>query len=135
MQALQIGQDDTGSIEMIDGYIEESLNLVGMQVHRDDTVHTCHTEQVGNELGSDGYTWLVLAVLTSPSEIGDDSIDGAGRGSLGCVDHEQQLHQIVRVGEGALHEEDVASTNTLLIRNSELAVRKLRDLKLTKRTT
>ena len=48
MEALQIGQDDARGIQMVDGYVEESLDLVGMQVHGDDTVHTCHTQQVGH---------------------------------------------------------------------------------------
>ena len=36
---------------MIYGNIKESLYLVGMQVHRDDAVHTSYAQQVGYQLG------------------------------------------------------------------------------------
>ena len=38
---------------MIDGHIEEALDLVGMEVHGDQTVDACHTQQVSHELGCD----------------------------------------------------------------------------------
>ena len=63
---------------MVNGYIKESLDLVGVQVHRDHTVHASSTQQVGNELGTDAHTGFVLTILTGPSEVGDDGVDGAG---------------------------------------------------------
>ena len=80
---------------MIHWHIEESLDLVSMQVHRNDTVDTSHTQKVGYEFGADTDTWLVLTILSGPSELGDDGIDGAGRGTLGGINHQQQFHQVV----------------------------------------
>nr|AFN57676.1 hypothetical protein [uncultured bacterium r_02] len=80
---------------MVDGNVEETLYLVGVQVHRDDTVHTSHTQQVGHQLGADAHTGLVLTVLSGPSEVGDNGVDGSCGGSLGGIDHQEQFHQIV----------------------------------------
>ena len=80
---------------MIDGNIKESLYLVGMQVHGDQTVDTSGTEQVGHKFCTDAHTRLVLPVLTCPSEIRDDSVDALCRSTLGGINHKQQLHQIV----------------------------------------
>ena len=120
---------------MVDGNIEESLYLVCMEIHGDDTIDTCGREQVGNKLGTDGHTGLVLSVLSCPAEVGDYRIDGTGRGTLGGINHQQQFHQIVAVGECALNEEDVASTNTLLVGYRKLAVRELGDKQFAERTT
>ena len=41
MQRLKVGQDDVRGIQVVNRNVEESLNLVSMKVHRDDTIHTC----------------------------------------------------------------------------------------------
>lgn len=111
MQTLNIWQQDVAGIEVVDRHIEESLDLVGMQIHGDETVDTGYAEQVSYELGTDAHTGLVLAVLTCPTEVGDDGDDVTGRGALGCIDHQQQLHQIVRIGEGALNQENITAAD------------------------
>ena len=118
---------------MVDGHVEESLYLVGMQVHRDDAVHACHAEEVGHELCSDADARLVLAVLSGPSEVGDDGVDGSCRCSLGGINHEEELHQIVRIGECALHEEDVAPANGLFVGDGKFSVGEFRHNHFTKR--
>ena len=107
---------------MVNWNVEEALNLIGMEVHGDKAVDTGNTKQVGNELCSDAHPWFVLAILSCPTEIGDDSIDTACRCPFGCVDHKQQLHEVVGVGESALHKEDVASTNRFLVGNGKFSV-------------
>ena len=115
---------------MVHWHIKETLNLVCVQVHCNHSVHSGSTQQVGHQLSAYANTWFVLAVLSCPSEVWDNGIDGAGRGALGCIDHQQQLHQIVAVGECALHQEDVASANTFLVRYSKLSIREFSDLQL-----
>ena len=51
---------------------EETLNLVCMKVHRNQTVDTCNREQVGHQLGADGNTGFVFSVLTCPTEVRDN---------------------------------------------------------------
>ena len=106
-----------------------------MQVHGDDTINTGYGKQVGYQFGTNADTGLVFAILTCPSEIGDNGIDGACRGALGSIDHQQQLHQVVTIGECALYEEDIATANRLLERDSKLAVGELCDLQFTERTS
>ena len=96
---------------MVNRNIEEALNLVGMQVHGNQAVNTSYTKQVGHKFCPDANSWLVLAVLSSPSEIWDDSVDGPCRGSFCRIDHKQQFHEVVGVGERALYKEYVATAN------------------------
>ena len=63
---------------MVDRNIEEALNLVGMKVHRDDAIDAGSRQQVGYKLGTNAHTRLVLTILTSPSEVRDNGIDGTG---------------------------------------------------------
>ena len=102
--------------------IEETLNLVGMQVHRDEAVDTCHAQQVGHQLGADAHSGLVLAVLSGPAEVGDDGNDVAGGGTFGRVDHQKKLHQIVRIGKSALHKEYITAANGLFVGNRKFTV-------------
>ena len=115
---------------MVDGNVEESLYLVCMQVHCDDTVYTSYTKQIGYEFGSDTDTGLVFTVLACPTEIGDNGVDGTSRSTFGGIDHQQQFHKVVAVGEGALYEKDVTSADAFLIRNRKLPIGELRDLQL-----
>ena len=58
---------------MIHRNIEETLNLVCMKVHRNQTVDTCNREQVGHQLSADGNTGFVFSVLTCPTEVRDNA--------------------------------------------------------------
>ena len=50
-------------VEMVHRNIEEPLNLLGVQVHRQDAVRPRGHQQVGHQLGGDGHARLVFAVL------------------------------------------------------------------------
>ena len=117
---------------MVDGDIKESLLLIGVEIHRDEAVYTGHAQQVGYQFGADGYTRFVFAVLTGPAEIWYHGNDAPGRCALGGVYHQEQLHEIVRVGEGGLHKENVASADGLFVGYREFAVGKFRDLQFSK---
>ena len=77
VQALQVWQDNARSIEVIYWNIEEALNLVCMEVHGDEAVDSGNAKQVGNQFSTDADTWLVLTVLTSPTEVRHNSDDVA----------------------------------------------------------
>ena len=122
MEALNVRQQDVACIEMVYRYVEEALDLISMKIHRDQTVDACCGKHVSHELGADAHTRFVFAILASPAEVGDDSDDVACRRALGSINHQQQLHEVVGVGEGALYEEDILTTNRLLIGDSKLTV-------------
>ena len=92
---------------MVNRDVEETLDLVSVEVHSDEAVDTGYAQQVGNQLGTDGYTWLVLAVLTCLAEVKDNGDDALGGSSLGCINHQQEFHQVVRVRESGLYQENV----------------------------
>ena len=95
VETLQIRQNNTRSVKVVNRYIKEALNLICMQVHCDKTIDTCSAQKVGYKLSSDANTWLVLTVLASPAEIRNNGDDVACRSALRCVNHKEQLHKIV----------------------------------------
>lgn len=52
-------------------------------------------EHVGHQLGGNWSTTLVLLILARVGEVGDDSRDAPGRGSLAGVDHDKELHESI----------------------------------------
>ena len=107
---------------MVDGDVEESLYLVGMEVHADDPVGSGGLYHVGNHLGGDGDMGFVFAVLAGESVVGDDGHDFLCRGALGGVNHQQQLKEVVGRGDGGLDDEDGATADGVLIRGLKFAV-------------
>lgn len=87
--------------EVVDGNLEEALDLAGVEVHSDDVVTSGDLEHVGDELGRDGRPRLVLAVHAGVREARDDGRDPAGARRLAGRDQDQQFHQeVVRVVQG-----------------------------------
>ena len=122
IEVRYIRREHIGTVDMVHGNIEESLNLVGMQVHGDDTVRTGCLQHIRHQFGTDGYTRFVLAVLPCPAEIRDDGNDLGSTGPLGGIDHQEQFHQVVAGRTGGLHEIDRLPANGLLEIGAELAV-------------
>lgn len=57
--------DDAGlGKEIVDGHVEEALNLRGMQVHGDDVVSARHSQHVGDELCRNRGAALVCARMS-----------------------------------------------------------------------
>lgn len=48
---------------------------------------------IGNELGSDGCSTLVLFVLPCIEEVRNDCSDSLCTGRLASMDHDEQLHE------------------------------------------
>ena len=115
---------------MVDREIEETLDLVGMEVACHHPVGAGRTEEVGGELGSDGDARTVLAVLACPSEVRDDGDDLVCGGALGRVDTEQELHQVLRRREGRLDEEYGGSPDAFHVGGLELSVTERGDLEV-----
>ena len=51
----EIREKHRRGIDVIDGDVEEALNLVGVEVHCEDVVNTGGLEHVGNQLGRNGH--------------------------------------------------------------------------------
>lgn len=76
-------------VQVVDGHVEEALDLAGVEIHGDDMVAASSLKHVGHELGGNGSTTLVLLILAGVGEVGDDSSDATGRCSLAGVDHDE----------------------------------------------
>ena len=125
------GRDENlAGVDMVDREIEETLDLVGMEVACHHPVGAGRTEEVGGELGSDGDARTVLAVLACPSEVRDDGDDLVCGGALGRVDAEQELHQVLRRREGRLDEEHGGSPDAFHVGGLELSVTERGDLEV-----
>lgn len=88
-------QDAGLGVEVVDGDVEEALDLGGVEVHGDDVVAAGRLQHVGDELGRDGRAALVLLVLPRVGEVGDHGRDAPRRGRAAGVDHDEQLHKSV----------------------------------------
>jgi hypothetical protein len=125
---FKVIKETSGGVEVIDGDVEEALDLVGMEVHGDEPVDACTAEEVGNELGADGDAGLVFPVLSSPTEVRDDGDDGFGGGTFGGVDEEEELHEVVGVREGGLDDEDMLAADGFFVGDGELTVCEANDI-------
>ena len=128
LQILHIGNENAARIQMIDRNVEKPLNLIGVQIHRHDPVDARRSQQIGHQLGSYRDAGPVLTVLTGPSEIGHDGNHPVSRRTVGRINHQQQLHQIVRRRESRLYDKDGAPANTFVVGRLKLSVTELQDL-------
>ena len=48
LEAGEIAVDDRRGVEMIDRDIEETLNLLGVEIHREDTIRARGDDQIGH---------------------------------------------------------------------------------------
>ena len=113
--------------KVIDGNVEEALDLSCVQVHGEHAVSAGCGYEICHELCGDGVAALCLAVLAGIAEIRNDRGDSACGGSADCVDHDEQLHEVIVDGlAGGLHDENVGAANGLMHRDGALAVGKMR---------
>ena len=75
---LHVFQQHRAAEHVVDGDVEEALDLLGMQVNGQHTVHTHAGEEVGDDLGGDGHTsGADAAVPTGITKVGDNGSDTA----------------------------------------------------------
>jgi len=111
------------SVEVIDGDVEEALDLRRVQVQHEHAVGARGGDQVRHQLRGDGHAPRILAVLPGVAEVRDHHRDARRAGALEAIDVDQQLHD-VRVDRvvGRLHDEAVAAAHVLLDLHEDLAV-------------
>ena len=78
---------------------------------------------------------LVLAVLTGEAVVRDDGDDLLGRSTLGCVNHHEQLKEVVRRRDGRLDNKHNTATDSFLIRRLKFAVGILKNGGVAQRNT
>ncbi len=86
---MYVWDEHRRGIEVVYRHIEKPLDLVCVQVHGNYTVYAGCDEHVGNKLGGDRHTRLILAVLTGPAEVRHHGDNRFCRGALGSVNHKE----------------------------------------------
>ena len=115
--------------QVVHGYIEKALDLVGVKVHGQHPVGAGGGDQVGDELRRNGIAAFGFAVLPGIAEIGDNGRDASGGSAAHRVGHDQKLHQIVVDGlAGGLNDKHIRSADRLIDGDGALTVGKALDL-------
>ena len=95
VETLEIRDEHGAAVDVVHRKVEESLDLVGVQVAGHNPVAACRVEQVGHQLCAYGYSRAVLAVLAGPAEIRNHSHNAVGGCPFRCVNHKKQFHKVV----------------------------------------
>ncbi len=110
--------------------VEEALDLVRVQIHREDPVRTRRLHQIRDQPRRDRLTALVLLVLTGIPVERHDHRDRTGRRALQRVQHDQLLHDpLVDRSRVALDQEAVRATCRLLEPHIDLTVGEIERLR------
>ena len=119
---------------MIQGNVEEALNLGGVEVHGQHTVGAGGGDHVGDQLCGDGVAALGLTVLTGVAKIGDNGGNTASGCTAAGIGHHQQLHQgIVDRFAGGLNQEYICTADGFIQGHGYFAISKGFDLCLSQR--
>lgn len=108
--------------QVVDRDVEKALYLVGVKVHRDETVDTGGDKHIGNQARRNGDVRLVLAVLTRKTIIRNNSDNLARRCALDGIDHHKELEKIVGRGSRGLNNKNYTATDSFLKRGLEFTV-------------
>src|SRR5256886_6966950 len=97
-----------------------------MEVEQQERVGARQRDEVGHQLGRDGFAGLRLALLARVAVVRDDRGHPAGRGAEKRVEDDEQLHQVLvhRRARGLDHEHVVAAHRVLDL-DVDLAVREV----------
>ena len=123
---------------MVHRQVEETLDGVLVQVDGDDVVHARRGHEIGHELGGDRLARGGLAILARVAVMGHHRRHRAGRGALGGVHHDEQLHErvihvVARAAAHRLDQEHVRAAHAFLVARVDLAVGELLKLDVAER--
>src|SRR5437868_11743008 len=119
---------------MVDGDIEKSLHLLGVQVHCQNAVHSGCDQKIRDQFRRNRHAWFIFSILTRVSEKWNHCSDAIGAGPSRRVHHDEQLHQVVvSWWTRWLNDENVATENVLLNSDVGLTIRERADRGLTQR--
>ena len=121
-------QEVVARIEMVHREVEETLDLVRMEVAGHEGVGAGGLDHVGDQFRTDGHARLVLAVLAGPAEVRDHGDHFVGGGALRRIHRQEELHEVVGGREGGLQDEAGGATHAFREERYEFAVAEMGDL-------
>src|SRR5947199_4155637 len=126
----RIAEQHRGGIHVVHRDVEEALDLLRVQVDRQQPVDARAREHVGDQLRRDRRARALDApVLARVAEVRHHRGDARGRGAPAGIHHHEQLHEtVVRRRAGRLHDEYVASAHVLHELDVDLAVAEAPDV-------
>jgi hypothetical protein len=120
--------------QVIDGIVEETLDLSRVQVDRHHAVRAGDGDEIGDEPRADRFAAFRLSVLARIPVERCDRRDALRRRALRRVDHDQLFHQAVVGGLAmGLEHEHVRAPDALAVPAVDLAVREGREHHLAER--
>ena len=149
LRAARIGRDHDGLLEaagpdvledhrlrmeMVERNVEEALDLVRVEIHRQHAVRARRLEEVRHETRRDRHARLVLPVLARIAVVRDHGRDARRASALQRIHDHEQLHvRLVGRGRSRLNDKHVTAAHALLHLAERLAVRKMLDVDLVER--
>ena len=108
---------------MIHGNIEEALDLLCVQVHRQNAVSTGSGQKICHQFGCDRHSGTILSVLTGIAVERDHRSNTGSRRTARRIDHNEQFHQIF-IGRtaGGLNDKHVCVSQSILVLHKDFAV-------------
>ena len=116
---------------MIDRHVKKTLDLISVQIHRDNAVNTGGLQQIGDEPAGDRLARRGFFVLTAVGKMRKDDVDRAGGSAFAGVDGDEQLHDVViHIGGGSLHQINLVSADVFQNAGVQLTAAKFRTFDL-----
>src|SRR5690606_22455998 len=111
-RAVEVVHQDRLGEEVVDGPVEEALDLSRAQIDAHDAVGARRLEQDGDQTGTDRLTPSALLVVAGIAVVRSDDRDAPARGTLGRTDHDEALPEplVDRFAE-RLDEEEIAAAD------------------------
>ena len=122
----EIIREHRRGIQVIDGHVEEPLQLVRMKIEAQHAIGTGGLDEVGHELGANRDARLILTILPGVSRVGEHGGHAGGRGTARCVDEQQQLEHIFARRIRGLDHVHVRPTDVLVDAHEHLPVSETR---------
>jgi len=118
---------------VVNGDVEITLDLRGVQVHGNDTVGAGCGEHIRDQFGTNGHPGPVFPVLAGKAIIRDHGNHLISRSPFCGIDHQEQFHQVVGGRISTLDQEYKAAADAFLEFHVDLPVTETLDIDLPQR--
>ena len=126
---FEVSADEIEGRQLIDGDVEEALDLAGVQVHGEQTVRARGLDQVREQPGRDRHTGLIFLIAPAIGVVRHDGGHAPCRCPLHGIDHDQKLHDAgVDRRRQRLDQEDVSFPHVLLDLDEDVLIAEGGDL-------